>query len=615
MNFRSKFLESLVLLLILSVPISASAQIQVGIAKSDITGPFYQNRFLGFGQSSQKGQGIHGRVYAKAFTLKNGQNIVSIVNLDLGMVSQILKIEVVKSLQKRAAGIFDHKNVLLTATHTHSALGGFFHFKLYKLAAGGYSPEYLHYLVNQITNAIISSYKKMVPAKVLFKQGLLDGVSFNQSLVPYQNNPDWKSFPRNYNNIMSLLRFEDLKKRPLGSLNWFSVHPTTLGKHNKLISGDNKGVASALFEQKMKDRNHPSFIAAFANSDEGDISSDIFTAHQKRVFSELERVQEIGKRQYKKAIELHDSAITELTNEISSIHTWIKMPSLVVKNQYTSRGDQSLCSPALGHSFVAGSEDGPSEVPGFYEGITAELASKLPFPLKGLIRLLSPILKPSKLLKKCHFPKPILISTGDDVRKNGWTPTTLPFQIIRIGQLALASIPGEMTTMAGRRLRELLKAKLAPIGVKYVVNAGLSNAYSGYITTYEEYQKQHYEGASTHFGPFTLSSYLQIFDQLATSLINGVKIQSRPTPKLAAALRGNIRVKKLVLTEDSPNTWLVWTKKDLLSCFNCTDLTVTIDGLPPGSYQIKHDGFLNSGLLGSQIRRFTGPYYSFHVRP
>lgn len=40
--------------------------------------------------------------------------------------------------------------------------------------------------------------------------------------------------------------------------------------------------------------------------------------------------------------------------------------------------------------------------------------------------------------------------------------------------------------------------------------AGLTNTYSSYVTTFEEYQAQRYEGASTIFGPHTLDAYIQV---------------------------------------------------------------------------------------------------------
>lgn len=72
-----------------------------------------------------------------------------------------------------------------------------------------------------------------------------------------------------------------------------------------------------------------------------------------------------------------------------------------------------------------------------------------------------------------------------------WHPSIVETQLFRIGQLLIAAVPGEFTTMAGRRLREALNAEAVnsggPSNTKTVI-AGLSNVYSHYVTTYEEYQ-------------------------------------------------------------------------------------------------------------------------------
>jgi neutral ceramidase len=64
-------------------------------------------------------------------------------------------------------------------------------------------------------------------------------------------------------------------------------------------------------------------------------------------------------------------------------------------------------------------------------------------------------------------------------------------QILRIGQFVIAAVPGEFTTMAGRRLRDALNSEATnnggPSNVKTVI-AGLSNGYTHYITTFEKYQ-------------------------------------------------------------------------------------------------------------------------------
>ena len=55
--------------------------------------------------------------------------------------------------------------------------------------------------------------------------------------------------------------------------------------------------------------------------------------------------------------------------------------------------------------------------------------------------------------------------------------------------MILAGVPGELTTMAGRRFRNQIDkvAGNSIPGVKTII-AGLSNDYSYYITTFEEYQ-------------------------------------------------------------------------------------------------------------------------------
>lgn len=55
--------------------------------------------------------------------------------------------------------------------------------------------------------------------------------------------------------------------------------------------------------------------------------------------------------------------------------------------------------------------------------------------------------------------------------------------------MVIAAVPGEFTTMAGRRMRSLLTNTFASAGknVKVVIG-GLSNVYSSYIATPEEYQ-------------------------------------------------------------------------------------------------------------------------------
>lgn len=72
-----------------------------------------------------------------------------------------------------------------------------------------------------------------------------------------------------------MLKFVALNGELMGVITWFPVHCTSMNNTNQLISGDNKGYASLLFEEHMNKDSLPGkgpFVAAFANGNEGDVS-------------------------------------------------------------------------------------------------------------------------------------------------------------------------------------------------------------------------------------------------------------------------------------------------------------------------------------------------------
>lgn len=123
--------------------------------------------------------------------------------------------------------------------------------------------------------------------------------------------------------------------------------------------------------------------------------------------------------------------------------------------------------------------------------------------------------------------KPILIPVGL-TRPRSMVPQVLSIQLIKIGQVAIVGFPGEITTMGGRRLKKSVLEALASTGVKHVAISALTNGYSQYVTTKEEYDMQWYEGASTYFGPYTLQAYQQEFVKLANAITQGVPVPAGP---------------------------------------------------------------------------------------
>ncbi|KAL6011840.1 Neutral ceramidase 2 [Asimina triloba] len=226
----------------------------------------------------------------------------------------------------------------------------------------------------------------------------------------------------------------------------------------------------------------------------------------------------IGQRQFEKAMELFQTAKEGLTGKIDYRHVYLNFTNLEVE-----LGDNNVvktCPAALGPGFAAGTTDGPGAF-GFQQG--DEKYNEFWNLLRNMLR------EPSPEQIECQKPKPVLLDTGEMFEPYQWAPAILPIQMLRIGKLVILSVPGEFTTMAGRRLREAVKETLISNsngefdnGTQIVI-AGLTNTYSQYVATFEEYKQQRYEAASTLYGPHTLSAYIQEFKKLATSMAKGEK--------------------------------------------------------------------------------------------
>ncbi|XP_041346729.1 neutral ceramidase B-like isoform X2 [Gigantopelta aegis] len=99
-------------------------------------------------------------------------------------------------------------------------------------------------------------------------------------------NPEIQAYLRKYDIIALQETHSSIHKidlaRAMTSFCWFAVHCTSMNNTNRLISGDNKGYASQLFEKLMNPDSLPgqgTFVAAFAQSNEGDVSPNTKGPH------------------------------------------------------------------------------------------------------------------------------------------------------------------------------------------------------------------------------------------------------------------------------------------------------------------------------------------------
>ncbi|KAF7289178.1 hypothetical protein MIND_01378900 [Mycena indigotica] len=237
---------------------------------------------------------------------------------------------------------------------------------------------------------------------------------------------------------------------------------------------------------------------------------------------------EIGRRQadgVKQVFYGSGQAMTPVKGAVRSAHAYVDMS----KHEFVLPNGTSVrtCPAAMGYSFAGGTTDGP----GAFDFIQGDnKTSQNPF-WEVVKRFVTPA--PPKEQIACQFPKPILLNVGYAHEPYEWSPSTVDVQILRIGNLVILVIPGELTTMAGRRMREAIRAKLISGGIvgedAHVVVAGPANTYSHYITTPEEYAVQRYEGASTLYGPHTLDAYLDRYTQLVPYLADDARGKAPPS--------------------------------------------------------------------------------------
>jgi len=563
-------------------PGDPGSPILVGTGISDVTGPIAEVGMMGYANEKQLSAGLHTRLWARAFVFGDGGGRrVAFVSADLGMIFSSVKQGVLQRLASIHGPKYHDQNVMLAATHTHAGPAGYSHHTLYNLPSTGFVRENYDSIVQGITDAILQADLALTsnPANSLTMAfgPVTDSVSVNRSIDAFRLNPEVLSLtplpvppggalePASTRPTYSEMTVLGLRRNgiPVGAISWFPVHATSLPQHNLLVGSDNKGYASFLFERAHGTiapfQKPGGFVAAFPNGTEGDQSPNLNTNSSPEwtgpgATNYFQSVQVIGDRQFQAAHALFNGTQqTPVTGPIDYRHTFVHMPGMKVATTKRNGlgagpGGDLLCVAAYGESFGGGTEDGRAHIS--HEGTpitTAQFVARATaLPILGAFIVLLPppiaaALMPflpaggainSVMNDPCQLPKPILIPTG--VLK--WTPDILPFQLLRMGPVVIAGIPGEMTVQAGRRLHARIMTALAPIGVKRVILTGLANEYSGYITTPEEYDSQQYEGASTQFGRLTFEAYLQIFGQLADAMAAGLPVPpgTPPLPLQAA---------------------------------------------------------------------------------
>ncbi|WBQ04816.1 neutral/alkaline ceramidase [Kribbella sp. CA-293567] len=510
---------------------AADSPYLVGRGISDVTGPAAENGMMGYSKFGQNTTGLHQRLRARAFVTveqASGQR-VAYVNADLGMIFQAQRDAVLAKLQAKYGTLYTTRNLLLSATHTHSGPGGQSHNLAYNLSILGFQKQAFDATVEAVTEA----HQNLAPGTISLGRSTLTNASVNRSRVAFEQNPaaDRAAFPQAIDPAVTVLRFQQ-GGNEIGAISWFATHATSITNENTLISPDNKGYAAYRWEHDEKGVRYldesQGFVAAFPNTNAGDMSPNLnLRAGSGPTEDPLLNEQILGDRQQQAAAQAYNGPRATITGSIDARMRYVDMSAVQVAPQYTPDGQpHRTCPGVVGASTLAGSvEDGPG-IAIIPEGVTN--------PFFELLKPFNVDVPP--WLISCQSPKLAAVPTG----LLQATPDIVPIQLVKLGQFYLVAVPGEVTIVAGLRLRRTVAAEVG-VPLENVLIQGYANAYSQYVTTPEEYQLQQYEGGSTLFGKYTLPAYQQEFAGLARALEAGTPVAAGTHPPKPATAELNLQ--------------------------------------------------------------------------
>lgn len=497
----------------------------VGRGIADITGEAADCGMLGYGKREQCTQGIHTRLRSRAFVVADAAtgNRVLLSVSELPLMFAGVHQAVLRLLAEEFGGHYTESNVMLTATHTHCGPGGYSHHWLYNATTGGFRPTTFDAIVTGIVEAVRHAHADLAPAALRLAHGELHNASVNRSPTAFDRNPaaDTAHFPEGIDPQTTALRVE--REGELSAVvTWFATHGTSLTNTYRLISSDNKGYAAYHWERVVAGQDYladeqPRLITAFAQTNAGDMSPNLNRrAGSGPTEDEVENARIIGLRQFRAAAELVADGGTPLDGGVDHRITDVDLSDVEVRPEFTGDGRTHRTSPPCAAAAqLAGTDEGKG-FPGFgqdgnrvWDALSRAVYRALP------------------ALADAQAPKGIIAPIGLVNRVRPAVAERLPVQLIRIGKLHLIGIPGEVTIVAGLRLRRTVAA-IVGADLADVLVAGYSNGYFHYVTTPEEYTAQRYEGGSTLFGRWQLPALQQVAAELATALRDGTGVPLGP---------------------------------------------------------------------------------------
>ncbi|HEY9383794.1 MAG TPA: neutral/alkaline non-lysosomal ceramidase N-terminal domain-containing protein [Gemmatimonadales bacterium] len=542
-----------------------SAGLRAGFGRADITPPPGVG-LAGNGPEGRRATGYRLRLYARALVLEDpGGNRIALVVADLGLGSALLHRRV--AALTAAADSIGIDRLVLTVTHIHSGPGHYFEAAALNEQSSsvvGYDPVLLDSLARRIAAAVHAAKLDLREAKAAWGSRRLWGFSRIRSLPaqlrdlplptpPADAPPALDPAYRLIDPTFTMLRIDQRDSaggsfRPAGAFSVFAIHGTGNAPAGELLDPDIGGIVERKLERHIDPSGAfvPRAFHLFAPGSEGDVSpawspdsrcgvpvvapwpmlDGPFTRPLWQWKPDAPRNQASCIQAARRSIELlgnalGDSAIALFESLAGGLDSQLELAraftTLALREDAESLG---ICPvPAGGMALLAGADDAAGRLRGW-----------------RMLGLLSLDMEQGAARKKpagCQGAKHQVLdlffgSLPNKLLGTKILPSFAQVTVLRIGNRLIGTVPGEVTTVAGRRMQAAMLAGASGIGVPVdsALVMGLSNGHVMYVATAEEYGAQYYEGASTIYGPGEAAMFARALGGLAGMLSSGDTLPS-----------------------------------------------------------------------------------------
>jgi neutral ceramidase len=217
----------------------ATAPLRIGAARVDVTpSP---------GELPKNSQGVLDHLYARAIVLDNGVATAALVTVDAGAIADPLWQTVSQQVEKELA--IPPANLLLTATHTHSA----------GVQRGVDYPQ-------KIVEAVRLARQRLAPGRIGYGTGE-SYINVNRQIIDPKTGRWWEGPNREgpSDKTVAVVTFETDAGEPIAVYYNYAVHGVITGQLDQ-ISGDIPGATSRYIEDSFDDR----IVAVWSNGAGGD---------------------------------------------------------------------------------------------------------------------------------------------------------------------------------------------------------------------------------------------------------------------------------------------------------------------------------------------------------